>query len=169
MHNLLERGGGHYIDLGATSLIASGAVSVRGLVEPVAYTSTGLLLSDNSTLDTDAVIWCTGFADKDVRETAKEVLGSEELARAQKDYNVQASVDVLGPKDIVSRLDATWGVDAEGEIRGMWKRHLRMENYWVAGGGFMYQRWGCRATAQQIKLDLMGCLGEAYRATPGVE
>jgi hypothetical protein len=31
-------------------------------------------------------------------------------------------------------LDATLCVDAEGEICGMWKRHLNPGNYWVMGG-----------------------------------
>lgn len=37
--------------------------------------------------------------------------------------------NLLGLRDIASRLDATWGIDSEGEIRGIWKRHLRLENY----------------------------------------
>lgn len=130
---------------------------MRGLVEPVAYTATGLRLSDGSTLDADAVIWCTGFADKDVRSTAERVLG---VAGGNNDEGS------LGPKDIAARLDATWGVDGEGEVRGMWKRHLRMENYWVIGGVIQHQRWWSRPLAQQIRLALDGCLPPAYRDTP---
>lgn len=76
------------------------------------------------------------------------------------------SDDVLGPKDIAARLDATWGVDAEGEVRGVWKRHLRMENYWVIGGVIQQQRWWSRPLAQQIRLSLDGSLPPAYRETP---
>ncbi|KAF3056255.1 hypothetical protein GL218_06444 [Daldinia childiae] len=153
---LVERGGGHYVDVGGTNLISEGKVAVRGRVEPVGYTETGLRLSDGSVLDTDAVIWCTGFADKDVRTIALGVLGE-----ADPDMT-----DVLGPKDIVARLDATWGVDAEGEVRGVWKRHLRMQNYWVMGGVIQQQRWWSRPMAQQIKLALEGDLPSAYRDTP---
>jgi hypothetical protein len=129
--------------MGATSHIASGAVSVRGLVEPVAYTETGLLLSDNSTLDTDAVIWCTGFADTDVHNTAREVLGTLSSSNPSSCSHSSSLKEehgniLLGPDDIAARVDATWGVDAEGEVRGVWKRQLRMENYWVTGGGFMH-------------------------------
>ena len=158
-HHLLERGGGHYIDVGGTELIAEGKVAVRGLVEPVSYTEFGLRLSDDSVLDADAVVWCTGFADKDVRATAKEMLGVEQPETTQQE-------DFLGPTEIASRLDATWGVDSEGEVRGMWKRHLRMENYWVIGGVIQHQRWWSRPMAQQIKLALEGCLPPAYRDTP---
>ncbi|KAK7733905.1 hypothetical protein SLS53_008055 [Cytospora paraplurivora] len=159
-HHLVERGGGHYIDVGGTKLIAEGKVAVRGRVAPRGYTEAGLRLSDGSILEADAVIWCTGFADKDVRSTAEGILGAAEG---------NDNKDLLGPKDIAARLDATWGVDAEGEVRGMWKRHLRMENYWVIGGIIQHQRWWSRPLVQQIKLSLEGILPPAYRETPYVD
>jgi hypothetical protein len=158
-HHLLERRGGHYIDVGGIDLIVDGKVAVRGKVEPVAYTETGLRLSDGSVLEADAVIWCTGYAEVNVRENAKEMLGSK---------STESGGGLLGPADIAARLDAAWGVDAEGEIRGMWKRQLRMENYWVIGGVIQHQRWWSRPMAQQIKLALEGCLPPAYRDTPVV-
>ncbi|KAF2686126.1 FAD/NAD(P)-binding domain-containing protein [Lentithecium fluviatile CBS 122367] len=133
-HNMIERGGGHYIDLGTTESIVDGKVAVSGNVEPVSYTETGLRLSDGSVIDSDAIIWCTGFADKNVREVAKEALGADEIGPNGADL-------VLGPTDIAARLDATWGMAAEGEVRGVLKRHLRMENYWVNAGAIMLQRW----------------------------
>lgn len=159
-HHLVERGGGHYVDVGGTKLISEGKVAVRGLVGPVGYTENGLRLSDGSRLDADAVIWCTGFADKDGRVTAREMLGESG------DSGGSGGSGVLGPQDIVARLDASWGVDAEGEVRGMWKRHLRMENFWAMGGNMQHQRWWSRPLAQQIKLALDGALPPAYRETP---
>lgn len=164
-HHLVERGGGHYVDVGGTKLISEGKVAVRGRVMPVRYTKAGLRLSDGTDLDVDAVIWCTGFADKDVRSTAEGVLGVAANSDDDDDDD-DGPKDTLGPKDIAARLDATWGVDAEGEVRGMWKRHLRMENYWVLGGVIQHQRWWSRPLAQQIKLAIMGDLPPAYRQTP---
>lgn len=150
-HNLLERAGGHYVDTGGTALIAEGKSSVRAGVKPVAYTESGLRLSDGSEVEADGVVWCTGFADRNVRETSAEILGGNDEAR-----------------DIASRLDATWGLDAEGEIRGMWKRQLRVENFWVMGGFTAQHRWHSRTLALQIKAALEGILPPAYRATPRI-
>ncbi|KEQ58710.1 uncharacterized protein M437DRAFT_69646 [Aureobasidium melanogenum CBS 110374] len=138
MHNLVERGGGHYVDTGATSLLTDQKVSFVANVEPKVYTPTGLLLSDDSTLDTDAVIWCTGFADKDVRQTVKEIL------------------------KISLPVDATWGVNEQGEIRGMWRRHSQVKNFWVMGGYTQQHRWFSQLLALQIKAELEGILPEAY-------
>jgi hypothetical protein len=157
--NLLERAGGHYIDMGSTKLLAEGSVGIKANVEPVAYTSTGVEFSDKTTLDVDAILWCTGFADQNARETVADVLGQA---------NSQGLVGegLLGPKDVANRVDATWGLDDEGEVRGMWKRHLRMENFWTMGGFTSLHRWHSRFLALQIKADLEGILPHAYLETP---
>jgi thioredoxin reductase len=138
MHNLIERGGGHYVDTGATTLLAESKVNFRASVEPKAYTRDGLRFSDDTELDADAVIWCTGFADKDARETVADIM------------------------KIALPVDATWGVDEEGEIRGMWKRHSKVDNYWFMGGFTQQHRWYSRTLAQQIKVWLEGLLPPPY-------
>ncbi|KAI1050951.1 hypothetical protein LB505_013944 [Fusarium chuoi] len=157
--NLIERAGGHYVDVGATDIIAQGKASVKTGVEPIAFTESGLQFSDGSSAAADAVIWCTGFADRDVRSVAAEILGGEKHTASDERF--------LGPREIADRLDATWGIDAEGEIRGMWKRHLRLENYWVMGGYTQQHRWHSRTLALQIKAALEGILPPAYRETLG--
>jgi thioredoxin reductase len=138
MHNLIERGGGHYVDTGATKLLAEGKVNFRAGVEPKAYTKSGLRLLDDTHLDADAAIWCTGFADKDARETVANIM----------------KIDLP--------VDATWGVDEEGEIRGMWKRHSKVDNYWFMGGFTQQHRWHSRTLALQIKASLEGVLPPPY-------
>ncbi|RSL52688.1 hypothetical protein CEP54_010767 [Fusarium duplospermum] len=157
--NLVEKAGGHYVDIGTTDLIAEGNVGIKAAVEPVAFTETGLRFSDHSTVDVDAIVWCTGFADLNARNITTEVLGGDVEATEK---------DVLGPRDIAERLESTWGVDAEGEIRGMWKRHPRLENYWITGGYTQQHRWHSKTLALQIKAALEGILPPAYRDTlPG--
>ncbi|KAI1029183.1 hypothetical protein LB503_013324 [Fusarium chuoi] len=157
--NLIEKAGGHYVDVGGTDIIAQGKASVKAGVEPIAFTESGLQFSDGSSAAADAVIWCTGFADRDVRSVAAEILGGEK--------HTASDERVLGPREIADRLDATWGIDTEGEIRGMWKRHLRLENYWVMGGYTQQHRWHSRTLALQIKAALEGILPPAYRETLG--
>lgn len=176
MHHLIERGGGHYVDIGGTKLIVEGKVGLKVGLEPVAYTATGLRFSDGSTADADAVVWCTGFADKDARSTAADILGGGgdadntniggDSVEGKDDDAVDGHKDLLGPRDIAARLDNTWSVDVEGEIRGMWKRHLRLDNYWVMGGFVQQHRWHSRTLALQIKAALEGILPPAYRETP---
>lgn len=138
MHNLVERGGGHYVDTGATALLTQKKVGFVASVEPREYTNTGLRLSDGTTLEADAVIWCTGFSDKDVRQTVKDIL------------------------KISLPVDTTWGVNEEGDIRGMWKRHSRVSNFWVMGGYTQQHRWFSKLLALQIKAELEGILPAAY-------
>lgn len=152
LHHLLERAGGHYVDTGATQLLVEGKCGIKANVEPVAFTETGLRFSDGSTMDVDAIIWCTGFADTNVRAVAAEVLGGGPNA-----------------EDIASRLDATWGLDEEGEIRGLWKRQLKIDNYWVMAGYTSQHRWHSKTLALQIKAELEGILPPAYRETPRVK
>ena len=142
-------------------LLSDGEVSIKALVEPVAYTESGLRFSDGSTVDAEAVVWCTGFSDHDASTTAAEILGGQ-----NESLQSETGDGVLGPHDIAARLDSTWGVDAEGEIRGVWKRHPRMENYWIMGGHMLHQRWWSRILAQQIKASLEGILPPAYYSTP---
>ncbi|KAL4926923.1 monooxygenase [Aspergillus undulatus] len=170
MHNLLERAGGHYVDVGGTKLIEEKKVNVKASVEPVAYTETGLRFSDGSRVDADAVIWCTGFSDSNMVTTAAGILGGKSdtngFVTEAETNGVKKNQHILGPRDIASRLDATWGVDNEGEVRGMWKRHLNLENIWIMGGHTQYHRWHSRTLALQIKAALEGVLPPAYRHTP---
>lgn len=167
--HLLGRVGGHYVDIGATRLLAERRVAVRARAEPAAFTPAGLRFSDGVVVDADAVIWCTGFRDKNARTTAAEILGGEGGAQDGGSAAAPQEGRVLGPADIAARLDATWGIDSEGEVRGLWKRQLRIDNYWLMGGFTQQHRWYSRMLALQIKAELEGILPPAYRDTPGVQ
>lgn len=175
MSHLLERGGGHFNDIGeGVALIASGAVRVAAGAEPVAYTGTGLELSDGRVLEADAVVWCTGFRDKD-RSVTAEVLGGKKFVlddggegkgEGEGEGEGDGEEEVLGPQDIAARRDAVWGVDREGEVRGVFKRHLRLDNFWVFGGTTAQHRYYSWPLALQIKAAVEGILPEAYRDAP---
>lgn len=147
--NLLESAGGHYMDAGATELLARGRAGVKAGVEPAAHTEGGLRFGDGSAVEADAVVWCTGFADTNASAVAAEVLGGGPAA-----------------EEVAARLDTTWALDGEGETRGLWKRHARVENYWTMGGFTSQHRWYSRILALQIKAALEGILPPAYLETP---
>lgn len=161
MHNLIERGGGHYVDIGGTKLIDEGKLKVKAGLEPVAFTKHGLMFTDDSELEADAVIWCTGFKDKNVREVAADILGSVEVDH-------QDTSSTLDAKEIASRMDASWGLDAEGEVRRLWKRHLRLENFRIMGGYTQQHRWHSKTLALQTQAKLSSILPPAYLDTPVV-
>lgn len=162
-HHLLERGGGHFNDIGeGIEMIVSGRVGVKGGVHPVAYTPTGLVFSDGTTVAADAIVWCTGFRDKD-RSVTTGALGGQAAVVEGKDEAV------VGPDEVARLRDGVWGVDKEGELRGVYKRHARLDKYWIFGGTTAQHRYYSLPLALQIKAALDGVLPEAYRKTPGEE
>ncbi|KAM7222487.1 hypothetical protein V8F06_001981 [Rhypophila decipiens] len=163
--NLLERGGGHYVDIGGARVLEERRAAVK-VGEPERWTARGLRFTDGSEVEADIVIWCTGFEDKNVRAVVEGILGGE--GEGGETTTRPPAGLLLGPREIAERVDATWGLDEEGEIRGMWKRHLGMKNYWVMGGHTAHHRWYSRLLAMQIKAGLAGILPPAYRDTAGV-
>ncbi|KAK4169903.1 putative indole-3-pyruvate monooxygenase YUCCA4 [Cladorrhinum sp. PSN259] len=165
LHILNERGGGHYVDIGGVGVlldgVAEGRIKVKAGVEIKEFTERGLRFQDGSVIEeADAVVWCTGFADKNGREVILDILGG-------KDSNSDGApkeAGVLGAEEIAERLDDTWGVDKEGEIRGVWKRQSKgMEmNFWYMGGHTQHHRYYSKTLAQQIKAELEGILPPAY-------
>lgn len=168
VHHLMERGGGHFNDIGdGVELIVNGTVKVVANVEPVAYTESGLTFSDGRTVDADAIVWCTGFKDRD-RSVTAEVLGGKTFVTDGDRASGGSGGEVLGPHDVAARRDAIWGVDKEGELRGVFKRQLRLDNYWIFGGTTSHHRYYSKHLALQIKACVEGILPEAYRDTPEV-
>lgn len=165
-HHIFERGGGHFNDIGeGIAMILDGRAKVKANVEPVEYTETGLRFSDGQVVEADAIVWCTGFNDKE-RSTTVEKLGGEKFVL---EGTVDPGDEVLGPEDIAALRDAVWGVDIEGEVRGVWRRHEKLDNFWIAGGGTNHHRYYGKFMALQLKLALEGKLPEAYRDTPEVK
>ena len=69
----LAKGGGYYIDVGASGLIATGQIALAqgsGLAE---FTPTGIRLADGRELDADLVVLATGYSN--MRETARRLFG----------------------------------------------------------------------------------------------
>ncbi|KAH8797266.1 hypothetical protein F5884DRAFT_254874 [Xylogone sp. PMI_703] len=127
-----ERLGGHHLDVGAAERIRSGQIKMKSDSSISGYTSTGLAFSDGSTLDADVIIVCTGF-EGNMRQAAARIFGLE----------------------VEKGLEDFWGVDAEGEIIGAWKRQ-GYPGIWYHGGTIGHARYFSRFLALQIKADIEG-------------
>jgi putative flavoprotein involved in K+ transport len=122
----LTRGGGYYIDVGCSGLIADGQIEVRSGSGLRRFTETGIELEDGSILDADAVILATGFGD--MRETARKIFGSE----------------------VIDRCGPIWGLDSEGELQGVY-RASGHPALWFMGGHLQFCRIFSRYLALRIK------------------
>ncbi|HEV7711790.1 MAG TPA: NAD(P)/FAD-dependent oxidoreductase [Asanoa sp.] len=121
----LAYGGGYYIDVGASRLIADGKVKLAqgsGLAE---FTADGIRLADGRTLDADLVVLATGY--KNMRETARRLFG-----------------DV-----VADRLPLVLGIGDDGEIGGLYRR-TGHPAFWYMGGPLAWVRIYSKHLALQI-------------------
>ena len=121
-----QRGGGYYIDVGASQLIIDGKIKVKQGQEITEVKPHGLLFTDGSELEADEIVFATGY--ENMRGTARKIFGDE----------------------IADQLTEVWGFDEEGELRTMWRRTGHM-GFWFFGGNLALCRYFSRMLALQIK------------------
>ncbi|KAF2151226.1 FAD/NAD(P)-binding domain-containing protein [Myriangium duriaei CBS 260.36] len=134
----LERLGGHYLDMGNTKLVAEGKVKIKTGFEPVEYTSNGLRLANGDEVEADLIVFATGFRSS-MRQSTAELVGQE----------------------VADRLQDFWGLDAEGELRGLAKP-IGHPAIWYLGGGTVTARFHSRFLALQIQAAIEGMPFEPY-------
>ena len=130
----LHRGGGYYIDVGTSQLIADGHIKVKQGHEVQRVNPHGLTLTNGEELPADEIIFATGYGN--MRDTTRKIFGD----------------------DVADRVDDVWGFDAEGETRGMWRRSGH-PGFWFFGGNFALCRFYSRLLALQIKALEVGLAG----------
>ena len=92
----MTRGGGYYIDVGCSSLIAEGKIKVKRSPEGIAgFNERSLLLKDGSSLDADIVVLATGY--DNMRTTVRKALGDH----------------------VADRCKDVWDLDEEGEVNAV--------------------------------------------------
>ncbi|KAK1991009.1 FAD/NAD(P)-binding domain-containing protein [Colletotrichum falcatum] len=121
-----QRGGGYYIDVGCSRLIADGAVKVKGGQEIAEVLPGGLRFADGSELEADEIVFATGY--QNMRTEARAVFGG----------------------DVADRVGDVWGWDGEGEFRTMW-RDSGHPGFWFMGGNLALCRYFSKILALQIK------------------
>lgn len=131
----LRRGGGYYINVGCSELIADGSIKVVQERDSAKFVRDGLLMSDGTLMPADVVVLATGF------------------------QNQQEGVRGFFGDDVADRVGAIWGFDENFEMRNMWKQTAQ-RGLWIAGGNLMDCRLRSRLLAMQIKAAVEGFLPE---------
>lgn len=70
-----QRGGGYYIDVGASQLIIDGKIKIKQGQEIDEVKPHGLLFADGTELPADEIIFATGY--ENMRGTASKIFGKE--------------------------------------------------------------------------------------------
>lgn len=129
-----RRGGGYYIDVGCSKLIANGSINMKQGVEIDRFTENGVVFTDGSKIDNLAiVVLATGYSN--MKETAKRIFGDK----------------------VASRLDPVWGLDEEGEIKTMF-RDSGHPNFYYMGGNLAISRYFSKKLALRIVAEERGFL-----------
>lgn len=121
-----QRGGGYYIDVGASQLIIDGKIKVKQGQEIAQILPHGIEFADGSKLDADEIIFATGY--QNMRSQARIIFGDE----------------------VADRLGDVWGLNEEGEFRTMWQKSGH-PGFWFMGGNLAISRYFSRILALQIK------------------
>ncbi|KAI6096035.1 hypothetical protein EDD16DRAFT_1698444 [Pisolithus croceorrhizus] len=106
---IYARGGGLYVDTGASGEIIKGNIKIKSGCSIQRFTSVGLEFDDGSEMGCDVVIFATGYGES--RDSIREVCGSE----------------------IAKQVGPIWGLDNEGELQGVWRR-TGQPHLWIGMG-----------------------------------
>ncbi|KAG1901997.1 uncharacterized protein F5891DRAFT_1163681 [Suillus fuscotomentosus] len=134
----LERGGGYYVDTGASKSIIDGNIKIKNGSAIESFTETGLRFADGAELQADIIVFATGYVTGDPRDFMREVCGDE----------------------VASKITRVWGLDEEGQSAGVW-RYCGHDGLWFANGDFALLRFHSLHLAMQIKAIEEGILNKA--------
>ena len=121
----LARGGGYYIDVGCSALIADGKIHLAQGSGVAEFTSTGIRLDDGREFEADLVVLATGY--KNMRETARRLFGD----------------------GVADACPLVLGVGEDGEIGGLYRR-TGAPGFWFMGGPLAWVRIYAKHLALQI-------------------
>ncbi|HVA59832.1 MAG TPA: NAD(P)/FAD-dependent oxidoreductase [Mycobacteriales bacterium] len=127
----LRQGGGYYINVGCSDLIAEGKVHLLHARDIAEFTPGGLRLADGRIIASDLVVLATGY--ENLQEGIRRIFGS----------------------DVADKVGPVWGFDSDGFLKNMWTR-TPQPSFWIMGGALMECRLWSRFLALQIKADLEG-------------
>lgn len=129
--NYLSRGGGYYLNVGASEYIVDGRIKVLQNDRIDRYEAGGARLTDGTLVPAQLVVLATGYLNQEVDI---------------RDYFGDAVAD---------RVGKVWGWDEAGELRGAW-RPTGQKGLWLQLGGVPQARTYSRLLALQIVAELRG-------------
>ncbi|KAK0549393.1 hypothetical protein OC846_004080 [Tilletia horrida] len=133
----LNRGGSHYVDVGASQLIADGKIKIKTGSNLASFEEDGVVFQDGSQLKADVVIFATGF--QNMHSATKTIFG-EDLYRETKDV---------------------WSLDEEGELKTVYRDSGHPAFFYFAGPLTMV-RYMSKRLALRIQAQLLGLVPQAY-------
>jgi len=123
--------GGYWIDVGCADLIRSGKVKIKHGAEIARLEKNSVIFTDGSSLEADAIVLATSF--KSIRDSMRSVFGDS----------------------IIDQTDPVWGLDEEGELRGVY-RPSGHPALWFTAGEFYTSRVRAKQLALEIKAIELG-------------
>ncbi|CDM31640.1 hypothetical protein DTO013E5_2088 [Penicillium roqueforti] len=121
-----QRGGGYYIDVGASQMIVDGKIKVKQGQEIAEILPRGLKFADGTELEADEIIFATGY--DNMRSQTRTMLGDK----------------------VADKVSDVWGYNNEGEIRTMWQNSGH-PGFYFHGGNLATARYYSKILALQIK------------------
>ena len=124
-----RRGGGYYINVGCSDLIADGKIELLQHNTIERFTKDGIRLVNGEDRHYDVVVFGTGYRNQ--QEDVRALLGDQ----------------------IADRIGTIWGVGSDGEMNNMW-RPTAQPGLWFHAGSLAASRINSKYLALQIKADL---------------
>jgi putative flavoprotein involved in K+ transport len=137
---MYRRGGGFYLDTGASELIANGSIKLKSGLEAVRIERSAVVLSDGSRVEADHIVYATGY--RPMHELIAKLISPEVAQTVGRVFGYGSGFDGdPGP----------W----EGELRNVWKP-TRQPGLWFHVGNFQMARFYSRLLALQLKARFEG-------------
>ena len=138
----LRDGGGYYINVGASNLLAQGAIDLVQYDAVDRVVENGVRLRDGRVIEADLIVAATGYE------------------------SLQVLIGRIFGDDVAERVGPIWGYDAGGEQRAVYKRTAQ-PGLWFHAGSLTQSRVYSRLLALQIKACLEGIIDADVRAEAG--
>ncbi|HLK55109.1 MAG TPA: NAD(P)/FAD-dependent oxidoreductase [Chthonomonadaceae bacterium] len=146
----LRRGGGFYIDVGASDLIADGRIKLKSRVRVERIEERSIVFTDGSALPADLIVFATGYG------------------------SMNGWVAQLISQEVADKVGKCWGLGSdtrydpgpwEGELRNLWKP-THQEALWFHGGNLYMARLYSLFLALQLKARMEGIPTPVYGLGP---